>query len=151
VAVDDLRSRYSGELSVGDRLVTRGRTIGETDVTMFSSLTGDWHPQHADAEWAKGSLFGERIAHGLLVLAIGGGLVELDPDRVVALRRLRDVVFKRPVRFGDTVSTEATVEEISAVGDGFDLVRLRWRIRNQRDEVVIHARVDVVWRNGAPE
>ena len=48
--------------------------------------------------------FGERIAHGLLVLSIAAGLVPFDPQRVIALRRVRDVVFKRPVRFGDTIT-----------------------------------------------
>ena len=84
------------ELEPGTRFRTRGRTITEADITTFSGLTGDWHPQHADAEWARNSAFGERIAHGLLVLSCAAGLVPFDHERVVALRRVRDATFKRP-------------------------------------------------------
>ena len=73
---------------------------------MFAGLTGDFHPQHADAEWAAASPFGERIAHGLLVLSLAAGLVDFDPEEVLALRRVRDVVFKRPVKLGDTIRVE---------------------------------------------
>ena len=40
------------ELAPGERFTTRGRTVTEADVVGFAALTGDWHPQHADAEWA---------------------------------------------------------------------------------------------------
>jgi acyl dehydratase len=63
-----------------------GRTITEGDLVSFSALTGDWHPQHSDVEWAMGSQFSERVAHGMLVLSYSIGLAPLDPDRVVALR-----------------------------------------------------------------
>ena len=79
----------------------RGRTVTEADVTAFAGLTGDFHPQHVDAEWAAQSPFGERIAHGLLVLSLAAGMVDFDPEEVIALRRVRDVVFKRPVKLGE--------------------------------------------------
>ena len=59
----------------------------EPDILQFADLTGDAHPQHVDPEWAAGSRFGEQIAHGLLVMSFAVGLLPLDPDRVVALRR----------------------------------------------------------------
>ena len=59
-----------------------------------------------DADWAAGSRFGEQIAHGLLVLSFAVGLLPLDPERVVALRRVGDAVFKQPVKIGDTVHVE---------------------------------------------
>jgi hypothetical protein len=77
---------------------SRGRTITEADVVAFSALTGDWHPQHSDAVWAAHSSFGERIAHGMLIVSFAVGLVAFDPEHVVALRRIRDVVFNG--RFG---------------------------------------------------
>ena len=86
------------ELEAGQAFATRGRTVTEADVVGFAALTGDWHPQHTDAVWAAESAFGERIAHGLFVLSLAGGLVPFDPERVVALRRVGDVVFKRPVQ-----------------------------------------------------
>ena len=90
-------------LETGQAFTTRGRTVTEADVVGFAALTGDWHPQHADAEWAAASPFGERIAHGLLVVSLAAGLVPFDPGRVIALRQVSDATFKRPVRFGDTL------------------------------------------------
>ena len=83
-----------------------GRTITEADVVAFANLTGDQHPQHTDARWAGQGPFGERIAHGMLVLSYAVGLVDFDPERIVALRGSSDVVFKRPVTIGDTIRVE---------------------------------------------
>ena len=60
-------------LAVGDRFTTAGRTVGADDIAAFATLTGDTHPQHVDEAWAAGSRFGERIAHGLLVLSFASG------------------------------------------------------------------------------
>src|ERR1700689_1849695 len=90
-------------LSVGQRFESKRRTVRDTDVIVFSALTGDWHPQHCDPEWAAGSPFGERIAHGMLVLSLAVGLVPLDPERVLALRGIDKVVFKRPVRLDESI------------------------------------------------
>lgn len=136
--------------TIGTRFTSRGRTITEADVTMFAALTGDWHPQHTDSEWAKSSLFGERIAHGLLVLSFALGLGGLDPSRVVALRRLRNVVFKRPTRFGDTIHAEVTVASAKMVQQGTALVGLGWVVSNARDETLLRATIDVLWRTESP-
>ena len=133
-------------LEEGERFVTRGRTIGEADITSFATITGDTHPQHTDAEWAVGSRFGERIAHGLLVLSFATGLVDFDPERVVALRRVGDAVFKQPVRIGDTVHVEGEIARTRALDDEHGLVELRWKVLNQHDRLVLRTTVEVVWR-----
>ena len=133
-------------LEEGARFTTRGRTITESDVVAFAAQTGDWHPQHSDAEWAATSQFGERIAHGMLVLSYAVGLVEFDPERVLALRRVADAVFKRPVRLGDTIRVRGSVESCAPVSDAAGLVTLGVRVVNQHDELVMRARVEVVWR-----
>ena len=133
-------------LEEGERFVTRGRTIGEADITSFATITGDTHPQHTDAEWAVGSRFGERIAHGLLVLSFAAGLVDFDPERVVALRRVGDAVFKQPVRIGDTVHVEGEIARTRALDDEHGLVELRWKVLNQHDRLVLRTTVEVVWR-----
>ena len=134
------------ELEVGDRFVTRGRTITEADVVAFASSTGDRHPQHTDAAWAALSRFGERVAHGLMVLSYAAGLVAFDPERVVALRRVRDVVFKRPVRIGDTIWVDGDVASLREIDAGHGLVECRWRVRNQDGRIVMRAAIDIVWR-----
>ena len=137
-------------LTEGATFQTRGRTVTESDVVAFAAQTGDWHPQHADAEWARDSAFGERIAHGMLVLSYAVGLVEFDPDRVVALRRVADAVFKRPVRLGDTIRVRGVVTGLDPVSDDAGLVTLAWTIVNQEGKTVVRARVEVVWRRESP-
>jgi acyl dehydratase len=118
-----------------------GRTITEADVVAFANLTGDHHPQHTDASWAAGGPFGERIAHGMLVLAYAVGLVDFDPERIVALRRIEDVVFKRPVKIGDTIRVDvALVRE----NDGRGIESYEWRVRNQDGKLVLRAIVEAV-------
>jgi len=134
------------ELEAGQAFATRGRTVTEADVVGFAALTGDWHPQHTDAVWAKQSAFGERIAHGLFVISLAGGLVPFDPDRVVALRRVGDVVFKRPVKLGDTLHVNGKVLETSPVNEDAGLVAFAWSVVNQDERVVARARVEVLWR-----
>ena len=99
---------------------------------------------------ASESAFGERIAHGLFVLSLAGGLVPFDPERVVALRRVGDVVFKRPVRLGDTLRVSGKVLELSAVNEEAGLVAFAWNVLNQDDRVVTRARVEVLWRATQP-
>jgi acyl dehydratase len=132
-------------VSAGD-FTSRARTITEADVVAFSALTGDWHPQHSDAVWAEHSSFGERIAHGMLIVSFAVGLVAFDPERVVALRRIRDVVFKRPVRLGDTIHVEGSESERRDVDDQHVLVTWNWRIVNQHDELVARVTIEALTR-----
>ncbi len=140
------------QLSVGERFHSGERTVRDTDVIVFSALTGDRHPQHCDPEWAAGSPFGERIAHGMLVLSLAVGLVPLDPERVLALRRVSDVVFKRPVRLDDTISVSGEIAALRPIdaaspeGETSGLVDFAWQIRNQDGALVCRANVQVLWR-----
>jgi 3-hydroxybutyryl-CoA dehydratase len=134
------------ELEVGERFATGERTIGEDDIAGFAALTGDEHPQHVDAEWAADSRFGERIAHGLLVLSCAAGLVPFDPDRVVALRKVSDAVFKAPVKIGDSIHVEGQVSSTRELDDEHGLVECRWKVVNQHGKTVLRVTVEVVWR-----
>lgn len=134
------------ELTPGATLTGRARTITEADLVSFAALTGDWHPQHSDAEWAAESRFGERIAHGMLVLSYSIGMLGFDPERVVALRGLDSVTFKRPVAIGETIRVEAEVEEATPLDDAHELVTLRWRVFGAKDRLAVRARVQVVHR-----
>jgi acyl dehydratase len=136
------------ELSPGATIRSRGRTITEADLVSFAALTGDWHPQHADAEWAARSRFGERIAHGMLVLSYSIGLVGFDPERVVALRGFDSVTFKRPVAIGETIRVEAEVADATQLDDGHELLTLRWRVLAS-DRLAIRAKVQIVGRSDA--
>jgi 3-hydroxybutyryl-CoA dehydratase len=133
-------------LEVGERFRSRGRTITEADIVAFAALSGDSHPLHVDAEWAAASEFGERIAHGMLILSYSVGLVPLDPEWVLALRGFERVAFKRPVKIGDTIRVEGELESKRELDGAAGLAEFGWRIVNQREEAVALARARVVWR-----
>jgi 3-hydroxybutyryl-CoA dehydratase len=138
------------DVPIGASFTSRGRTVTEADVVAFASVTGDWHPQHSDAEWAARSAFGERIAHGMLVVSFAVGLVPFDPERVLALRRISDAVFKRPVRLGDTIHVEGSVADRRRIGDEAGLITWSWSVINQEGRLVCRAKVDVLWAAEEP-
>ncbi|MDP9188830.1 MAG: MaoC family dehydratase N-terminal domain-containing protein [Actinomycetota bacterium] len=129
--------------------VTPGRTITEADLVSFAALTGDWHPAHTDAEWAARGRFGARIAHGMLVLSYAVGLFPFDPERVLALRGLDSISFKRPVHIGDTIRVASRVEQRRELDAEHELVTLAWRILNQEDRLVARIKVQALWRSRA--
>jgi 3-hydroxybutyryl-CoA dehydratase len=137
---------HVGELTDGAEFTTRGRTITEGDLTSFSALTGDWHPQHNDAEWAARSRFSGRVAHGMLVLSYAVGLMPFDPERVVALRGLESATFKRPVAIGDTIRVRCRVESTRPLDDRNALVTLALRVVNQHGRTVALAGMNAVCR-----
>jgi 3-hydroxybutyryl-CoA dehydratase len=144
-----LFERDFDDLQIGERFQTPERTVEAADIATFAGLTGDTHPQHVDADWAAGSRFGERIAHGLLVLSYAAGSMPFDPERVVALRRIGDAVFKQPVKIGDTVHVEGEVTETRPIDDEHGLVACRWKVVNQHGRLVLRASVELVWRRAA--
>ena len=99
------------DYAIGTSFVTPARTIGETEVSMFAMLTGDFNRLHTDAEYMKESVFGERIAHGLLGLSIVNGLkyrTDIDPDAIIAFLGL-EWAFSAPIRFNDTIHARIQV------------------------------------------
>lgn len=142
---DEMRVPFH-KLEVGGRFVSRARTITETDVVNFAALTADWHPLHTNAVHAEASMFGQRVAHGMLLLSYSIGLVP--NEYVVALRRLKNVTFKRPVFFGDTIRVEGTVVKLTPMpGDEVGMVTGRWRILNQHDQTVFKLEIEALWSN----
>jgi 3-hydroxybutyryl-CoA dehydratase len=137
---------YFDDLRNGDAMESSGRTVTEYDVVSFASLTGDWHPQHADAAWAADSPFGRRIAHGMLVISYAIGLLPIDPRVVLALRSIDGAVLKRPVGLGDTIRVRAKVAALRPLGDENGLVTLSVRILNQDAELVARMEIVVLWR-----
>jgi 3-hydroxybutyryl-CoA dehydratase len=133
------------DLAPGLRFATRARTVTEADVVAFATQTGDLHPQHVDAEWSAGGPFGERIAHGLLVLSYAAGLVPFDPDRVRALRRVRDATFKRPVRLGDTIRAEGRIASMTEIDERAGLVTVALTVLGAGGRTVMRASLELVW------
>lgn len=126
------------EFEIGDQVESVGRTITETDIVNFAALSGDWNLIHSDAEYSKSQMFGQRVAHGLLVLSIASGLaVRLGfmEETVMAFRGL-EWRFTKPVFIGDTVHLRVTVQgkkEMARLGGG--LVTFEMAVVNQQGEV----------------
>src|SRR2546428_11859862 len=100
--------RYFDDIQVGEEYESPGRTVTESDIVMFAGLSGDYNVLHTDAEFMKQSIFGERIAHGLLGLAIQSGLFSRATQAYATLAfvGLR-WKFKAPVKIGDTIRLRA--------------------------------------------
>jgi len=138
--------RFFDEIALGEEYESPGRTVTESDIVMFAGLSGDYNVLHTDAEFMKQSIFGERIAHGLLGLAIQSGLFSRATQAYATLAfvGLR-WKFKAPVKIGDTIRLRAKViarKDLSEPGRG--LVTLERTLLNQRDEVVQQGETDLI-------
>jgi len=129
---------YFEEFEIGDKVESVGRTITETDIVNFAGISGDWNLIHTDAEYSATQMFGQRVAHGLLVLSIASGqAVRLGfmEDTILAFRGL-EWKFQRPVFIGDTIRLRVTIEEkkeMRRMGGG--LVNFKMEVVNQKNEV----------------
>jgi acyl dehydratase len=130
--------RYFDDIQVGETYESPGRTVTEADIVIFAGLSGDYNVLHTDAEFMKSSTFGERIAHGLLGLAIQSGLFTRAgiPYATLGLGTLR-WKFKGPIKIGDTIRVRAkvTVKEEGSKPDR-GVITVERQVLNQRDEVV---------------
>jgi acyl dehydratase len=138
--------RWFEEIEVGEEYESPGRTVTEADIVIFAGLSGDYNILHTDAEYMKSSIFGERIAHGLLGLAIQSGLFTRTgvPYATLGVGTLR-WKFKGPIKIGDTIRVRAKVtakRETDARDCG--VVTVERRVFNQRDEVVQEGETDLL-------
>ena len=109
-----MQGRYFEEFSIGENFTTRARTITESDIVSFAGLSGDYNPLHTDAEFARNTPFGERIAHGLLGLSIQSGLSQglgITEGTTIAFLGLT-WNFKAPICIGDTIHVVQSVQEM---------------------------------------
>ena len=141
---------YFDEIELGQKWVTKGRTITETDIVNFAYLSGDWHSIHTDQEYAAQTTFGRRIAHGFLVLSVGTGMVPAKRETVLALYGLDRVRFTAPVFAGDTVQLEMEAVEKKAREDGSGVVTFDFQIVNQHQKPVIVCRY-LLWMARRPD
>lgn len=135
--------QYLEDYELNDVFVSPARTITEADVVQFASLTGDWHALHTDAEYARGTVFGERIAHGMLTLSVGMVLVlRLGPSLYlpsgfIAMSGIDNVRFLKPVRFGDTIHSVNRVAALEHKGEQRGILQYSSEILNQHDQPVL--------------
>jgi acyl dehydratase len=127
-------------LRIGDR-ASFSKTITESDVYLFAGVSGDFNPLHVNEEYAQGTPFGTRIAHGalaqsLIAPVLGTRLPGLGTVAVEIHTR-----FKRPTFFGDTITATAeVVEKIEAK----KWVRLALTWTNQKGEMISEGEAVVI-------
>ncbi|MCM3669349.1 MaoC family dehydratase N-terminal domain-containing protein [Mesobacillus maritimus] len=129
--------KYFEYFEIGERWKSRGRTITETDLVMFSALTGDYYPLHTDIEYAKNTPFKQRIAHGMLVLSFATGLTKMDPDIIVANYGIDKLRFIKPVFIHDTIHVELEVLDLQDKGNGTGVVTVKQTTVKQTGEECI--------------
>jgi 3-hydroxybutyryl-CoA dehydratase len=96
------------QLAVGDSAESR-KTISETDVYLFAGISGDFNPMHVDAEYAKSTPFGARVAHGPLTLSLCAGLLGTVLPGLGTVAVSNYIEYKAPVFFGDTIAVRVEV------------------------------------------
>ena len=142
------------DMEVGALWTSGARTITAADVVAFAGVSGDFNPLHVDAVHAAATDFGERIAHGALVLAVATGLRQqqgIFRGTLKAWLGISDWRFRAPVRIGDTVHVVTTVAGRRETKDPTaGLVTQAVEVRNQRDEVVASGEFATLMRRRAP-
>jgi len=131
------------QLNIGDR-ASISKQIAERDVIRFAELTGDINPIHMDKFFAEQTIFGERIAHGMLTASLISAVLGMKlpgPGNIYISQSLK---FRAPVKFGDVI--EAEVEVIEKIPER-NRVRLRTTCRNQDDTVVLEGEAVVIPRS----
>jgi acyl dehydratase len=131
------RGLYFEDYTENLEMVSAGRTITEADIVQFCMLSGDWNQLHCDAEFAKTTPFGQRIAHGMLCLSVGTGLgnsMGFIEGTAIAFLGL-SWKFVKPVFIGDTIRLRVKLNKKRAVSPEAGMVIVDAEILNQRDEV----------------
>jgi len=128
-----MRELAYDEIKTGDE-ASLSRTITEAHIVSFAGVTGDVNPVHLDAEYAKQTMFGERIAHGMLMAGLISAVLGTQLPGPNSIYLGQELKFTAPVKIGDTVTVTATVTEKR---DDKKIIKLRTTVSNQRGEMVV--------------
>lgn len=135
-----MNSLYFEDLEVGQSWTSRSRTVTESDVVGFAGLSGDFNPIHLDAQSTKEGIFGQRVAHGILGIAMATGFLDslgLFAATMGAMLSIDDWQFTAPIFIGDTIRLRMTIEELRPTSKGLSgVVRRRLELLNQ-DGIVV--------------
>ncbi|GAC1462477.1 MAG: MaoC family dehydratase [Chloroflexota bacterium] len=119
------------------------KTITEADVVLFAGLTGDTNPLHIDAEYARQSRFGQRIAHGMLTAGLISTVIGTKLPGPGAIYMRQTLEFMAPVHIGDTVTATGT---IASWDGGKGPMTIDTVCSNQRHEEVLRGQACILYR-----
>ena len=120
------------QISIGDKAEVE-KTVTETDVYLFAGITGDLNTAHINERASKDTMFGGRIAHGMLSAGFISAVLGMQLPGPGTIYLSQSLKFKAPVKIGDTVRAEATVVEKLEKGR----VRLETKCYNQNGDIVV--------------
>jgi len=133
--------KFWEDFSVGDKVTSMAITVTEAHLVTWAGLTMDYYPLHMDKEYAAGTPFKERIAHGPLTFALAVGLMGTTgyaKDSVIAWLGVNDMRIPAPVKIGDTIRLNAEITELRETKNPDQgLTVMRYEVVNQRDETVM--------------
>lgn len=127
------KGKTISELHVGDS-ASMEKLVTDADIRMFAELSGDDNPVHVDEEFAKTTIFGRRIAHGMFGAALISAVLGTKLPGYGCIYMSQDVRFMKPVFLGDAITATATVKELIVEKNR---VILDTTVTNQNGDVVI--------------
>lgn len=121
------------QIKIGDT-ASLSKTISETDVYLYAGITGDFNPVHINREAAAGSIFKERIAHGMLTAGLISAVIGCRLPGEGTIYLSQNLKFTAPVKIGDTITARVEV-----IGKQEDKKRLSLKTicANQLGQIVI--------------
>ena len=125
---------------IGTKRSSSGRTITEADIVLHAGQTGDFYPHHMDAEWCRTQVFGQRVAHGTLILSVAVGMLAGEINEAAFSYGYDRVRFIAPVFIGDTITSNASIaakQEHPKKPVEFGMVDEQVTVTNQKGEVVL--------------
>lgn len=139
---DDEGLLHLEDYHVGQRFVSRGRTLTHSDIRLHVGATGADHPNHTDEEYCRQHPILEGVcAHGLLILGLVDGFITetvihgMAPSMNYGHDKVR---YLKPVYVGDTVHAEMEIVELRPRDEDWGVLRLEVRALNQRGECVVY-------------
>jgi len=134
-----ISNKPSSELEVGQK-ASYEKTVDERDIQLFAAMSGDRNPVHLDADYAAGTLFKERIAHGMFSGALISAAVACTLPGPGTIYLGQTMKFTRPVKLGDTLVVRLEILEKLPK----NRVRVATRVYNQNEEIVVDGEAEVL-------
>lgn len=135
------------KFKIGDQ-ASISKTITEADIALFVAVSGDTNPLHTNAEYAKRSRFGERIAHGSLTASLISNVIGTKLPGVGAVYLSQTLKFIKPVKIGDTITATATLTQLR---EDKPILTLRTICTNQKGETVLEGEAHVLYDESVSE
>jgi len=147
-----MRGKTFDDFVIDEEIFSASRTITESDVVHFACLSGDFHPQHMNKEFARKEPAGERIAHGLLVLSMATGLLNQTgafEGTSIAILEMTSR-FIKAVKFGDTIrAIQRIVAKTETRKPSRGVLSTRITVLNQDDHTILEADLTILmYRRG---